>query len=462
MTGRRQRATHEHGVRSERAFLVGVDWPSRYARLDDQIETTRLSANESSQELARLSRTAGLIVAGQTLQTLRNGPHPASFIGTGKVGEVKRYRQQLRADVVIFDESLTPAQQRNLERELECKVIDRSQLILDIFAQHARSQAGKLQVELAQLEYLRPRLTRQWVHLSRLGGGVGTRGPGESQLEVDRRRLRERIASLRRKLDDVARTRDLHRRERKRLPFPSVALVGYTNAGKSTLMNRLTNAHVAVEDKLFATLDPTSRRLGLPGQQPAIVVDTVGFIHKLPHQLVDAFKSTLEEVRTADVLVHVIDAAHPRWPAQHHIAGRVLQEIGVANTPAITVLNKIDRLGPEPDVVTAAGRQPPAVDVNGDGAAVGATLRISAKHGLGITALIAEVARLICRDQEVLRVTLPPGSGPLLAWLRRSGAMLEENYTDSGVQVSARMSPKLAGQLRKRLVRDEPLRSLGD
>ena len=447
MTDRRRRGADVPDVRVERAFLVGVDWPSG----DPGSGPAGLTVHESLQELGRLGATAGLTVTGHTLQTLRTGPRPASFIGAGKVAEVKRRRQDLDAGVVIFDDDLSPAQQRNLERDLECKVIDRSQLILDIFAQRARSQAGKLQVELAQLEYLRPRLTRQWMHLSRLGGGVGTRGPGESQLEVDRRRVRERIASLRRKLDEVDRTRTLHRRERQRVPFPSVALVGYTNAGKSTLMNRLTDACVHVEDQLFATLDPTSRRLELPGRQPAILVDTVGFIHKLPHQLIDAFKSTLEEVRSADVLIHVLDATHPRWAAHQRIAARVLDDLGVGDTPVVTVLNKIDGIGRR----TPTGRETLPEAAANDAPGPAAPLRVSAKYGLGIGPLIAAIARVCGRNQEVLHALLPPGSGAMLAWLRRNGAVVEEHYTDSGVRITARVSPKLAGQLRKRLAHRE-------
>jgi len=329
----------------ERVVLVGVARPRAGTGHGDH---ARFLPDESLDELARLSETAGLEVIERVVQTLREGIHSATFIGTGKVTEVKDLVTETGANVVIFDDDLSPAQQRNLEAELGLKVIDRSQLILDIFAQRARSLAGKLQVELAQLEYLRPRLTRQWAHLSRLGGGVGTRGPGETQLEVDRRRIRERIATLRRRLLDVERTRSLQRHERARVPFPCVALVGYTNAGKSTLMNTLTHAGVLVEDKLFATLDPTSRRLDLPGGQSVMLIDTVGFINKLPHQLVDAFKSTLEEVRTADLLLHVVDATHPRWAEQQAVVERVLEEIGAGEKPVMTVFNKLDRVASEP------------------------------------------------------------------------------------------------------------------
>lgn len=455
MAGRQRRHTSECTPPPERAFLVGVD----SGRSHREAGVGFFSAQESIEELARLSETAGLTISGQTIQHLRQGVHPASFIGAGKIEEVQQLREELQAGVVIFDESLSPAQQRNLERALCCKVIDRSQLILDIFAQRARSQAGKLQVELAQLEYLRPRLTRQWTHLSRLGGGVGTRGPGESQLEVDRRRIRERIATLRRKLHEVERTRSLHRQERARVPFPCVALVGYTNAGKSTLMNRLTQAEVFVEDKLFATLDPTSRRLDLPNGQSVLLTDTVGLINKLPHQLVDAFKGTLEEIRTADVLLHVIDATHPRWSEHQSIAERVLEDMGVRNKPTITVFNKIDGL-----TQTLNGKVhdddrfdtddwwgSPARTMNGREYDRDRVFRISAKQGRGIDPLVEEIARLCTLDQEVVEVELPLGSGALMAWLRRSGTVIEETYTETCVQVATRVSAKVAGQLKKRL-----------
>ena len=456
MAGRRRRYASGCTPPPERAFLVGVD----SGGLNGETGAGLFSAQESIEELFRLSETAGLPVSGQTIQHLRNGVHPASFIGAGKIEEVKQLREELQAGVVIFDESLSPAQQRNLERALGCKVIDRSQLILDIFAQRARSQAGKLQVELAQLEYLRPRLTRQWTHLSRLGGGVGTRGPGESQLEVDRRRIRERIATLRRKLHEVERTRSLHRQERARVPFPCVALVGYTNAGKSTLMNRLTQAEVFVEDKLFATLDPTSRRLDLPNGQSVLLTDTVGLINKLPHQLVDAFKGTLEEIRTADVLLHVIDATHPRWSEHQNIAERVLEDMGVRNKPTVTVFNKIDGLAQASDDKTHCHDEFDMDDWRGS-SSVRTTngreydrdgvFRISAKQGIGIEPLVEEIARLCTLDQEVIEVEVPLGSGDLMAWLRRNGTVIEETYTETCVQVATRVSAKVAGQLKKRL-----------
>jgi GTP-binding protein HflX len=355
---------------------------------------------------------------------------------------------ETQAHAVIFDDDLSPAQQRNLERELGIKTIDRSQLILDIFAQRAQSLAGKLQVELAQLEYLRPRLTRQWTHLSRLGGGVGTRGPGETQLEVDRRRIRERIANLRHRLQDVERTRALQRHERARVPYPCIALVGYTNAGKSTLMNTLTRAGVLVEDKLFATLDPTSRRLDLPNGQPVIVIDTVGFINKLPHPLVDAFKSTLEEVRTADLLLHVIDATHPRWEEQKTVVEQVLDEIGAGDKPMLLVFNKIDQHGVEEAEDSKVWERYDAARI---GTQEPMAFGISALTGEGLPSLLARIERWLEQGREVVHCELPLGEGKLLAWLRRSGKVTEETYSETGVNVTAIVTSKVAGQLRKRL-----------
>lgn len=433
----------------ERVVLVGVERPTR-----DLVpgEHAHFLAEESLEELARLSDTAGLEVTGTVVQTLRDGVHPATFIGAGKVEEVKTEVVEQGAQTVIFDDDLSPAQQRNLEKTLAVKVVDRSQLILDIFAQHAKSLAGKLQVELAQLEYLRPRLTRQWAHLSRLGGGVGTRGPGETQLEVDRRRLRERISTLRRRLLDVERTRNLQRYERARVPFPCVALVGYTNAGKSTLMNTLTHAGVLVEDKLFATLDPTSRRLDLPGGQPVMLIDTVGFINKLPHQLVDAFKSTLEEVRSADLLLHVVDATHPRWPEQKAVVEAVLEEIAAGGKPMLTVFNKLDRLPEEgqSNEVRPWLRMHPHADQDGR-ESEGEGFGISALTGMGLAPLLRAIERRLEREREIVRLDLPLSAGKTLAWLRRNGKVLEEAYSETAVSVSALLSSKTAGQLRKQL-----------
>jgi GTPase len=406
----------------ERAVLVAVDTPRAL-----------IPVRDSLLELQRLAATAGIAVVGELVQPLRRA-HPATFIGSGKVEEAKALVEQTSADVVIFDDPLSPAQQRNLEKALGCKVVDRSALILDIFAQRARSIEGKMQVELAQLQYLQPRLTRAWTHLSRQrGGGVGTRGPGETQLEVDRRRVRERIAQLRKRLADTERTRRLHHDERTATPVPTVALVGYTNAGKSTLMNALTRAGVLVEDKLFATLDPTVRRLRLPEGLTVLLADTVGFIHKLPHQLVEAFKSTLEQVRTANLLVHVIDASHPTWPEQRRITEQVLEEIGAGDVPVVYALNKSDLL--------SLGELPSAAPPD--------AVLVSGRTGAGMGNLLAQIESRLGVGLSRVRCVLPSDRGDIVALLRRTGRIVEEYYRDGQVTVTALVPEKVAGQLRK-------------
>lgn len=408
----------------ERAVLVGV------VRAGEE----GISGAESLAELQRLAETAGVRVTGKALQAIKRIT-PATFIGTGKVAEIRELITSLNANVAIFDDSLSPAQQRNLERELKVKVIDRSQLILDIFAQRAHSMEGKLQVELAQLQYLLPRLTRQWQHLSRLGGGVGTRGPGETQLEVDRRRVRERLAMLRRRLTEVSRTRQLHRSSRASVPYPTVALVGYTNAGKSTLMNALTTAGVLVEDKLFATLDPTVRRLRLPSGATALLIDTVGFINKLPHGFVDAFKSTLEEVQYADLLLHILDASSAQAEEQRRVVERVLDELGAAATPRLLVLNKMD-LAESTGVPVSLTDQ---------------ALAVSARTGDGLDRLLETIDRRLQAMREQVTIDIPMSRGDLLARVRQVGNVLHEEYDGGMVHVSALVPAKLAGQLRKAL-----------
>jgi GTPase len=395
-----------------------------------------LTAEESLAELERLGETSGVDVVAKIVQSVKR-IHPGTFIGAGKIAEVRDLVRSLAANLVIFDDELSPAQQRNLESSLVVKVIDRTQLILDIFAQRAHSQAGKLQVELAQLQYLLPRLTRQWQHLSRLGGGVGTRGPGETQLEVDRRRVRERIAALRKRLADVSRTRELHRRSRAEVPYPTVALVGYTNSGKSTLMNQLTRAGVLVENQLFATLDPTVRLLRLPEGGEALLIDTVGFIHKLPHGFVDAFKSTLEEVQNAQLLLHVVDASDAHAEEHVGVVERVLEELGVAATPRLTVLNKIDRLG--------AHNLPPGASLP--------RCAISALTGAGTDELLRRIGEVLAAQQELLRVSIPTGRADLLAELHRTGRVAEQSLRDGVFDVAAYVPPKVAGRIRKALAR---------
>jgi GTP-binding protein HflX len=407
---------------------VGVELPSRqrHVPLDYSLE-----------ELERLAITAGATVIGTHAQQVRSVT-PSTLIGRGKVDEILASIKQLDANLVIVDEELTPAQQRNLESAFKVRVVDRSQLILDIFAQRARSNEGKLQVELAQLEYLLPRLTRQWTHLSRLGGGIGTRGPGETQLEVDRRRIRERIGHLKRRLQTVERTRTLQRKERDEVPFATVALVGYTNAGKSTLMNYLTRAGVFVEDKLFATLDPTTRALRLPSGDKVMVVDTVGFINKIPHSLIEAFKSTLEEVTRADLLLHLVDMANPLFDEQLQIIEKVLCEIGAGEIPALLVPNKTDR-------VVAL---PMAELKNRNSAGV---CPISALTGAGVEALLATVGALLDRQKQLFEARFSPAQGHLIALLRERGRIVRELYDGEGVQITALVTAKLAGQLTKLL-----------
>jgi GTP-binding protein HflX len=318
----------------ERAFLVGLE-----VRGEDAL----LPVEESLAELAQLVQSAGATVVGSTWQRLER-VNPATFIGQGKVEEIAARRQELGYTMVVFDDELSPSQQRNLERLLGVKVLDRSAIILDIFAQRARSREGRLQVELAQLEYNLPRLAGLWQHLERLGGGIGTRGPGETQLETDRRLVRQRIHRLQEELEEVQRHRALYRRQRKKAAIPIIALVGYTNAGKSTLFNALTGAEVAAEDRPFATLDPTARRLVLPSGQHAILLDTVGFIHKLPPTLVAAFHATLEELEEADLLVHVVDITHNRRSEQVRVVHEVLEDLGLGEKPRVLALNKVDLL----------------------------------------------------------------------------------------------------------------------
>ena len=410
----------------ERALLLGVELPSN---------NRKVPLEYSLEELQRLTETAGGKVIQKFSQQVRRVT-PATLVGRGKVEEIQVALKELKPDLVVVDEDLTPAQQRNLESAFKIRVIDRSQLILDIFSQRARSNEGKLQVELAQLEYLLPRLTRQWTHLSRLGGGIGTRGPGETQLEVDRRRIRERIAHLKRRLKTVERTRTLQRKERDEVPFATVALVGYTNAGKSTLMNALTRAGVLVEDKLFATLDPTIRSLRLPNGDKVMIVDTVGFINKIPHSLIEAFKSTLEEVRSADLLLHLVDMASPLCEEQIRVVEEVLQEIGAGEVPSILVPNKIDIVSAPPMQLLKSR-------------AVEGVCPISALTGAGLGPLLDLIGRVLDQGKEQFRASFFSWQGKLLALLREHGRILTETYRDDEIQVTALVTPKLAGQMRK-------------
>ncbi len=400
-----------------------------------------IASDDSIAELGSLAASAGAEVAGQVQQKLKN-IDPRTFIGRGKTAEVREIAHERGATLAIFDDALSPAQARNLEKELKLRVIDRSQLILDIFAQRARTLEGKLQVEIAQLSYLQPRLTRQWGHLSRQTGGsgagggrIGTRGPGETQLEVDRRRVRERLTRLRVRLRDVERTRSIQRQRRLEVPYPTVALVGYTNSGKSTLMNALTGAGVEAANRPFSTLDPTIRRLSLPGKSNVMLADTVGFIHRLPHMLVEAFKATLEEVRTADLLLHVVDASAPLAAEQMEIVDRVLEEIGAGAAPRIIVMNKADLLEFPPRFTNSFE-----------------TVAISALQGEGLDRLLNAIARSFANLREEVSVTLAANRGDLIAMARRDGEVLSEEYHDGVVAMRARVSVPVAGRLRKAAV----------
>jgi GTP-binding protein HflX len=414
-------------LRLERVVLVGV-------AVDGSLER----AERSVQELHRLAETAGAEVLDAMVQR-RARPDAGTFIGKGKAKELAATVKALGADTVIMDDELSPGQLRHLEELVDAKVIDRTVLILDIFAQHATSREGKAQVELAQLNYMLPRLRGWGESLTRVGSGmgsagpIGTRGPGETKMEVDRRRIRRRITKLRRDLVDMARTRDVKRRGRERAGVPAVALVGYTNAGKSTLLNRLSGAGVLVEDKLFSTLDPTTRRLDLPGGRAATFTDTVGFIAKLPHDLVEAFKSTLEEVARADLIVHLVDVAQPDPAGQMAAVRSVLGEVGAAEVPELLVLNKADLL----DEVTRArlARLFPGVPM------------ISAATGEGIDDLLAAIAGRLPHPEVELTAVVPYDRGDLVDRAHREGEILAVDHLPEGTRLHLRAPAALASAL---------------
>ncbi len=387
-------------------------------------------AADELDELSLLARTASLDDCGHLAQEIRR-ISAATRIGKGKVEELKELARDRDAEVVIFDDALSPAQRRNLENSLSIKVIDRSQLILDIFASRAMTRAGKLQVELAQLEYLLPRLTRQWSHLSRMKAGVGTRGPGETQLESDRRQVRERLSRLRSRLADIDRSRRLNRAERESVPFPTVALVGYTNAGKSTLMNRLTGADSYVADKLFATLDTTVRRLDLPGGSHAILADTVGFVAKLPHELVEAFKGTLEQVVEADLILHLVDVGDHNLSDRITVVESILEELGAAGRPRLMVFNKCDT--------------PP------EQALLPRSLCISARNGTGCEELLEAVEQQLTREEETVELRLTHGQARVRAWLYRNARVLDESEDEEGCRIRASLGRKASGRLKQLL-----------
>jgi len=421
----------------ERAFLVGVELKG---------QKTILALNDSLAELALLADTAGLDVTGELTQKM-DRPNVETYIGAGKVDELKALVEETLAQVVVFDEELNPRHQRELEKVLgeKVRVMDRTGLILDIFAQHARTKEGMLQVELAQYEYYLPRLTRQWTHLARQAGGgggrtgssggVGLRGPGETQLEVDRRAIRKRIAHLKGELDKVEAHRSRYRAQRKRSRIPTVALVGYTNAGKSTLLNRLSRSDVYVADQLFATLDPTTRRVELPGGTNALFTDTVGFIQKLPTTLVAAFHATLEEIAEADLLLHVVDISHPNALNQYESVQMTLDEIGAGHIPAVSVLNKIDRLH-RPQSAQETMRQVPK------------SAAVSALKGTGIQEMLALVHEELYESFVPVEVKLPYQQGALISLFHEMGQVERVEHERGGVLMQGRIPGRLAAQFK--------------
>ncbi len=405
----KQTGTASLQVMSERAILIGMEWGR-----NDSLWTV----DDSLEELKQLADTAGATVIKKFIQK-RPKPDPAFFIGRGKVQELALYAQQENIDLCIFDDELSPAQQRNIESVMGIRILDRTALILDIFAQRARTNEGKLQVELAQLQYTLPRIMGKGLMLSRLGGGIGTRGPGETKLEVDRRRIRDRIAFIKDQIEKVKAVRSLHRSKRKKNNVFEVSLVGYTNAGKSTLLNTLTNSDIYAKDQLFATLDPTTRQLTLPNKQEIIITDTVGFIQRLPHQLIAAFRSTLEVVTEADLLVHVIDVSHELYKEQAAAVHEVLKEIGAETKPVITVYNKIDKL---PSDSKLADRLALEED----------TVCISAAKKLNLETLQQMIESHLKSKAVEVTLCIPYAETAKAAQLHETANVLEQEYTENG------------------------------
>ena len=403
----------------ERAFLIGLDDPG----------DRRWPVERSLAELASLAETAGATVVGSASQR-RPSPDPVWYFGKGRAADLLDEKSASDFNLLIVDDELAPNQQRSLEKLLDCKVLDRSALIIDIFARHATTKEGRLQVELAALEYHLPRLTRLWTHLSRTGGGIGTRGPGESQLETDRRLIRDRIKKVKADLADVEKHRATATRQRDRNDVASVALVGYTNAGKSSVLNALAAADLYAADMPFATLDPTSRQVSLPNGRQVVVTDTVGFINKLPHDLVDAFRATLEEVMRADLLLEVVDAADPDFVGQQAAVQSVLDELGAGDKPRITVFNKIDLLA-------ADGEAAPSTDH---------AVFVSALTGAGLDLLRERIADALRGQMVAVDAVVPYERGELVARARTSGEV-EEQYEERGVRVSGHLPESIAAEL---------------
>ena len=414
----------------ERAYLIALDLPR-----------ARFDPDDSLDELAALVEATGAVVAGRAVQQ-RRAPDPKTWVGKGKAAEVASEASRTAADVIVADQELTPAQQRGLEDVTGKRVVDRSAVILDIFARHARTKEGRVQVELAQLEYTLPRLRGMWQHLERLGGGIGTRGPGETQLETDRRVLERRLADLRGRLAEVQQQRERSRRARGRDGLFLAALVGYTNAGKSTLMNALSGADVLVADQPFATLDPTTRRMPLSGGAAILLSDTVGFVNKLPPTLVAAFRATLEELQDADLLVHVVDVAHPNLHERLLVVRETLASLELAQRPSLLVFNKADLLsGPEGDALQEAL-----------GAEFPAAIFASARTGEGIAALRTRLAELAAAGWKHVKLTVAYADGALLQRVRERGALRATEYGERGIAIDADVPPDLAAELTQKQV----------
>lgn len=403
----------------ERVILVGVQ------------ESFSEDVEESLDELAELCETAGALVVGRVIQN-REKIHPGTYVGKGKIEEIALLMEELGATGIVCDDELSPAQLNNLEKELDCKVMDRTLIILDIFAARANTSEGNIQVELAQLRYRAARLVGLRNSLSRLGGGIGTRGPGEKKLEMDRRLIKDRIAQLNRELKEVRQHREITRAKRTKNGMPVAAIVGYTNAGKSTLLNRLTDAGVLEEDKLFATLDPTTRVLELPGRQEILLTDTVGFIRKLPHHLIEAFKSTLEEAKYADYILHVVDASNPQHEKQMHIVYDTLYQLDIREKTVITLFNKQD----------AVTEREPLHDLRADH-----TLAVSAREGTGLDELKELLAELLRENKVLIERTIAYADAGILQQIRKQGELLEEDYRPEGIYVKAYVPLELYGKL---------------
>ena len=395
------------------------------------VETGKDRMEESLTELEELLETAGGETVGRVIQNLES-INKATYVGKGKVDEIRELAEELGADGIVCDDELSPAQLSNLKDELDIKVLDRTLVILDIFAAHAQTSEGKLQVEMAQLKYRSSRLTGLGKNLSRLGGGIGTRGPGESKLESDRRAIRERVSQLRSEIEKVESSRETLRKHRMSDGIPVIAIVGYTNAGKSTFLNKITDAGILSEDKLFATLDPTTRNLKIPDGEEVLFTDTVGFISKLPHNLVDAFKSTLEEAKYADLILHVADASNPEVDEQMKVVYRTLEELKVTGKPVITFLNKQDKLEEERIIK----------DIKAD-----AVVKGSAKTGEGIDELLSKITEILREGKVLIDTVLSYADTSKISVIRKKGQLLSEEYEGEGIKVKAYVPKAVAGQL---------------